>query len=332
VDLLQQEIPLQPPFPNLPHWTENFCLSAFDPKCGVGLWLHLGRWRKDLQIWRETVVVTWPDGTVSGYRAYGNARTAQNGPGGPGFAMRVLELGRKLSYSFLGGVQRLPSEDLNMGLQIDGPRHRLAFELEFTSEADIWDLHRVGSSQEFLGTGHIEQIGRITGALSIGDESFAFDGRGNRDHSMGPRDTPTLGSHQWLQGYFKNGISFLVFDAVLRGDTRPVFCEAVVYEGDRLYPGRLQYPWRIQSVADARKDFDFQIEYANATLNIHTSGIQGTAYLSFTVPNDHYIGVYQAGEPPLTLLEQPTLYTLNGEVPGFGWLERTVPGVIGVDG
>jgi hypothetical protein len=324
------ETPQRAPFPALPHWSENFCLSTFDPKAGVGLWLHLGRWRKDLTMWRETVVVAWPDGTVTGYRAFGNTRAADDGPGGPGFAIRVLEPGRQLSYSFLGGVQRIPSADMKKGLQVDGPRRRLAFELVFESAADIWDLHDVGSRQDFLGTGHIEQIGRVTGKISIDDERIAYDGRGNRDHSMGPRDTQSLGSHQWLQGYLENGISFLVYDAVLRGSPNPVFSRVAVYEGDRLCAAELEYPWRIQTVADTHKDFGFKIHYASGTLDVRTAGIQNTAYLSFSVPNDHYVGVYPAGDPPLTLLEQPTRYTANG-VQGFGWLERTVPGVIGTD-
>jgi hypothetical protein len=332
MDLLKQETPLAPPFPTLPHWSENFCLSSFDPALGIGLWLHLGRWRKDLTMWRETVVVTWPDGTVSGYRAYGNARATADNPGGPNYAVHVPEPGRRLTYSFLGGVQRVPSDSMKSGLQIDGPRHRLAFELEFTSEADIWDLHKVGSSQEFLGTGHIEQIGAVRGQISIDGEDYAYNGKGNRDHSMGPRDTPTLGSHQWLQGYFENGKSFLVYDAVLRGHEAPVFCEAVVYDGNTLHDGRLTYPWRIQSAADATRDYGFSIAYDGGVLDIKTAGIHNTAYLSFTAPNDHYIGVYPGGDPPLTLLEQPTLYTLADGTRGFGWLERTVPGVIGSDG
>jgi hypothetical protein len=331
LDLLQQETPLKPPFPELPNWSENFCLSTYDPKSGIGLWLHLGRWRRDLNVWRETVVVTWPDGTVSGYRAFGNARAAETGPGGPNFAIRVERPNHRLNYSFLGGVQRVPSEVLKAGLQTDGARHLLGFELTFDSEADIWDLHKVGTSQKFLGTGHIEQVGRVRGQISFDGQVFDYDSMGNRDHSMGPRDTPTLGTHQWLQGYFENDVRFLVYDAVIRGNAAPVFCEAVIYEGDTLYEGRLEYPWRLADAADAQKDFGFKIHYENGTADIRTAGIQNTAYLSFTAPNDHYIGVFQGGTPPLTLLEQPTAYTLNGDIKGFGWLERTAPGIIGFD-
>jgi hypothetical protein len=242
-----------------------------------------------------------------------------------------MEKGRRLLYGFDGAARRVPAHALRSGLLADGPQERLRFELTFSSSADIWDLHKVGNKQDFLGTGHIEQIGRIEGKMEIGGRTIAFSGKGNRDHSMGPRDTPTLRSHQWLQGYFENGVSFLLYDAVLRSQPRPVFCEAVVYEGDRLFEGKLHYEWRIEDAGEAARNYGFAIEYENGRLDIRTERISATAYLSFTVPNDIYIGVWPAGDPPLTLLEQSTILTLNGNVKGFGNFERTVPGVIAID-
>jgi hypothetical protein len=329
--LLEQEHPLTPPFPALDHWSENFCLSTYDPACGIGLWLHLGRWRKDLNLWRETVVVNWPDGTVSAQRGFGNALTCTDGPGGTNFAVRVVEKARRFTYHYHGGVLRVPSQSMLGGLQGDGARQLLKFDLAFESTADIWDMHKEGAKQEFLGTGHIEQPGRVHGTILFRDEQIAFDGMGNRDHSMGPRNTPTLESHQWLQGYFENGTCFMLYDAMLRGSSEPVFSSAVVYEGDRLFEASVDYPWRILDVADGRKDFGFKLSYANGTLDIAAHELGAPAHLSFTAPNDIYVGVYPSGDPPLTLLEQSTKFRLNGSVAGFGRLERTVPGVIGFD-
>jgi hypothetical protein len=331
MNLIEQETPLKPPFPDLPHWSENYCLAGHDPRTGVGFWLHLGRWRKDLEQWRETIIINLPDGNVIAHRSYGNALTREQGPGGSNYWIRILEKGRRLLYGFDGAARRVPASQLRTGLLVDGPQERLRFELTFTSSADIWDLHKVGKRQEFLGTGHIEQIGRIEGTIEIGSQSIVFSGKGNRDHSMGPRDTPTLKSHQWLQGYFENGLSFLVYDAVLRSQPKPVFCEAVVYEGDKLFDGRLDYEWRIDDADDAARNYGFSIEYEKGKLDIRTERISATAYLSFTVPNDIYIGVYPGGDPPLTLLEQSTLLSLDGQVKGFGNFERTVPGVIAID-
>jgi hypothetical protein len=331
VNLIEHEAPLKPPFPDVAHWSENFCLAGHDPKSEIGFWLHLGRWRKDLTQWRETIVINMPDGTVVAHRSYGNALTSEEGPGGTNYCIRIIEGGRKLSYRFEGAARHVPAASLRSGLLVDGPQERLSFDLVFESTADIWDLHKVGGTQKFLGTGHIEQIGRIRGDIRIDERVFPFAGMGNRDHSMGPRDTPTLKSHQWLQGYFDNGISFLIYDAVLRDQLKPVFCEAVVYEGDKLFAGKLSYDWRVDGVADAAKNYGFAIEYPNGKLDIRTTTFTSTAYLSFTVPNDIYIGVFPAGDPPLTLLEQSTTLTLNDSVKGYGNFERTVPGHIALD-
>jgi hypothetical protein len=118
---------------------------------------------------------------------------------------------------------------------------------------------------------------------------------------------------------------------VLRGHDKPVFCESVVYDGDTLYAGELSYDWRVDTVDDALRNYGFSIQYERGKLDVRTTKIAGTAYLSFTVPNDIYIGVVPAGTPPLTLLEQTAHLVLNGSVEGYGNLERTVPGVIGLD-
>lgn len=332
MSLLSRETQLDAPILDIPNWSENFCLSSFDPGSGVGLWLHMGRWRKDLNYWRETIIVMLPDGTVAAHRGFGNALTRPDGPGGPHFAIRIVEPGKRLDYHFSSGVRRVPAADLSKDLLADGPRERLSFKLSFSSGLPIWDLHKVGGTQDFLGKGHIEQLGRVTGTIEIGDQRIAYDGMANRDHSLGARDSATLRSHQWIQGQFDNRIGFLIYDAVLRGQSAPVFCEAVVYDGERMYEAKLTYPWRINDAAQATQPYAFQLAYERGTLNVEVERIVNTAYLSFTAPNELYIGVFQQpGKTPLTLLEQSARFKLNGSVTGYGHIERTVPGEILVE-
>jgi hypothetical protein len=332
MSLLERETQLETPIFDIPDWSENFCLSSFDPTSGAGLWLHLGRWRRDLTWWRETVVVMLPDGTVATHRAFGNALTTPDGPGGPNFAVRIVQPGKRLRYLFSSGVRRVPAQELRHGLLTDGRRERLTFDLSFQSSLPIWDLHKVGESQGFLGKGHIEQLGRVTGAIEIAGQRIQYDGMGNRDHSMGARDSSTVGSHQWMQGQFDNRVGFLIYDAVLRGQSTPVFCEAVVYDRDRMFEAKLVYPWRIDDARKAEQPYGFQLVYEHGTLDVAVEKFANTAYLSYTAPNEIYIGVLQqpAGTP-LTLLEQSAHFKLNGSVRGHGHIERTVPGEIAVE-
>jgi hypothetical protein len=325
------ETPWQGKFPDLPNWSENYCLAAFDPKCGVGIWLHMGRWRKDLTLWREIVTIRLPDGRVVAHRAIGNARAAADGPGGPAYAIRVVESGQRLTYHFVAGARVVPALEMRAGLIGEGVREPVSFELAFDSKADIWDLHKVGDRQEFLPAGHIEQIGRVNGTIRVGDRTYDFDTFGNRDHSLGPRDNKALHSHQWLHGIFEDGTAFLLFDAVQRNEDKPVFSEAVVYKGDRLHQARLEMGWRCDDVSLAEKTISFSLISDMGRHDVESTAYRGNSYLSFTSPNDLYVGVYPAGDPPLTLLEQSVDLRLNGSVRGYGCFERTVPGVLAAE-
>lgn len=322
------DFPWKGPFPETPNWSENFLLAGEDPKVGVGFWLHLGRWRKDLTMFRETTNVRLPDGTVVGNRAIGNARSAPEGPGGPHYAIRVIEPGRKLTYSYAGGVRRVPAQSMRDGLVLEGPRTPMTYELTFESDAGIWDMHKVGGLQDFLPAGHIEQIGRVTGWLQVGKDRFDIDTIANRDHSLGPRDNKDLLNHQWHQGYFENGIRFLLFDAMKRSDGKVVFSEAVVYEGDTLYEGKLEMGWRCDDATRDEEPISFSITYEKGRLDIETVAYTSNSYSSLTSPNDQYVGVYPSDtdEPTLVLLEQSVKLRLNGSIDGYGCYERTTNG------
>jgi hypothetical protein len=324
-----QEYPWKAPFPDTPNWSENFLLAGDDPGAGIGFWLHIGRWRHDLSMFRESVIVRLPDGTVVAHRAIGDTRSAPEGPGGPNYAIRVVEPGRKLTYSFSGGVRVLPAGIMREGLVGEGRRVPMRYELTFESDADIWDLNKVGGLQDFLPAGHIEQIGRVTGWIEVAGHIHPIDTVANRDHSLGPRDTLDLRNHQWMPGYFPNGISFLLFDAMTRADGKVVFSEAVVYEGDRMFPATLEITERCADVARSHEPVALRLTYANGTLDMVSTAVRSDSFLSITSPNDILPGVYPAeGGATLVLLEQSVSLRLNGEVDGYGCFERTVEGVV----
>lgn len=328
MDVPVKETPWEGPFPDIANWSENFCLAGYDPKSGVGFWFHMGRWRHDLSMFREMIIIRLPDDTVIAHRAIGNARSAPDGPGGPHFAIRILEPGRKLAYSFNGGVMRVPARQMLDGIVGDGRRSPMTFDLTFESDADIWDLHKVGSLQDFLPAGHIEQPGRLTGSFRIDGQDFAFDAMANRDHSLGARDNVDLHSHQWLQGYFDNGISFMLFDAKTKSNGKVVFSEAIVYEDNKGFDAEIVSIERCEHVAQDQAPIRFVLRYANGTLTIDTAGYHGSSYLSLVSPNDQYVGVYASDPgPTLVLDEQSVTLTLDGSIPGYGCYERTIPGM-----
>lgn len=329
MSLADDDRPHRKPLPTETWWTENYCYSGFDPRSGVGLWLHTGRWLVDPDIWRELIVIRLPDGTVAAHRAYGNATMSEDGPGGPNFVMRVVEQGRRHALRFEGAIRRVQASVLAGQLLPDGPVQRLKMDLTFESDMAVWDMHSVSHSQDFAGTGHVEQPGRIHGSIELGGQRYVYDGLGHRDHSRGPRDAAKLASHHWMQGRVDNGIGFAVYIARLRGHIDPAFNKAVVWQDGKLFDATPTLAFQIADPMDAGKPFDFALGYEKGILDVRVTDIVQTAFLSFSVPNEEYVGVFPARghERPNVLLEQSVYYELADGTKGHGPIERSIEGV-----
>ena len=330
MNLATHETPIQPPFPEIPLWSENFAIAGFDSASKVGLWLHLGRWRHDIRIWRELVVIMLPDGTVIAHRGFGDSCASADGPGAGNLAFRVLEPQRRLAYHFSGAARRVAYDELAVNVLQDGPRVRLQFDLLFQSDLPLWDLSKSGGTQDFMGRGHIEQLGRLSGNISVGTQTFKFDAMVNRDHSMGPRDNSPIFTHQWSSGWFDNGIGYMLYDAVVRGQTAPVFSEAAVCVDGKLFPAVPRIPFRLEDPDQKLKNVGFSLEYEYGVLQIETTQILNTAHMCYTAPNEMYIGTPRiaSGRRPQMFLEQSALATLNATVMGAIHIERSVPGEV----
>jgi hypothetical protein len=320
---------------DIPHWSENFALAGFDPAIGVHLFFHIGRWRKDWALWREVVGIALPDGTVVAHRGIGDARASARGPGGPNFAVEVVEPGRNLRWRFLGGARRVPATALAEGLLPEGPLERLAFELEFVSNLPVWNLAKAGHKTDFMGRGHVEQPGRVTGRISVGDSHFQFDSTLNRDHSRGPRDFAQNARHIWMHGVFENGVIFMAYEAEVVGRDGAAFSECCVYNRGIRYDGRLTLGYRIpftNNLDAMHEPVPMAIDYPGGRFNIVAESFPAISYYQATAPNDLYVGVRQTGGLQNTFcIEQAVRYRMGDGVAGYGHMERLVPGSIIVE-
>ncbi len=321
-----EETPERHPPENVPGWSENYCLAGYDPKSGVDIFLHIGRWRKDIHLWREVVMIALPDGTVLGERAVGSTRATPRGPGGPCLSVEVVEAGRRLDWKFLGTARRVGARRLWENGLAEGREERLDFDLQFDSEWPVWDIGRSGRQTEFVGHGHVEQMARLTGTIRVGREVFHFDSIVNRDHSRGPRDFSLNRRHIWMHGTFDNGISYLCYEAELGGGS--VFSEAAVYDGGKLYDAKLEMALRLpfeNSIEQIHEPVPFNIEYEKGRLAIVANSFPTTLHGQATAPNDNHVGVRHPVNT--SYIEQSANYLLNGTIRGYGHMERTLPGV-----
>jgi hypothetical protein len=325
-----EDFPLADVPNDIQNWSENFALAGYDTGSGIGVFLHIGRWRKDLSLWRQMVVIALPDGVFLINRAVGNALASASGPGGPNLAMRVVEDGSRQIWSFLGGARRISGEVLSTALPSDGPLDYLSFELDFKSTLPVWQLG-AGTSSAFAGHGHDEQIGRVTGFIKISDETTAIDSQFNRDHSRGPRlMKQDFIRHIWFQGIFENGMKFYAYEAHEMDEVTATFSQAAVVIGGAMLPARLTLHDPLPSgdaLAHIFAPVGFSFAYEGGVLAGRAVSFPTSSYQSSTAPWEPYLGVGQIGGTPVRrVMEQSVLYRLQDGTPGYGHMERTLPG------
>lgn len=317
------------------HWSENFALAAFDPATGIDVFLHVGRWRKDTSLWREMVVVTLPDGSVIAHRAIGSANSNAQGPGGPNFRVDVVEPGARFRYTFLGGARHLAADDLRDRLLDNGPMERVELDLEFTGVAPIWDLGKVGHATDFMGRGHVEQLGRVEGFINVGAVRHRISTIGNRDHSRGVRVNDKMIRHIWMHGIFENGVSFMAYEGEVPDQADPAYSEVCLVKDGKILQASIQMGSRLPmsgSRDHIRDELSFSISSDDGDFQIVAKDFPITTYFQQTYPNDLYVGTRQDGSSfKRSWIEQGVSFVMNGSVRGYGHMERTLPGELIID-
>ena len=318
--------------PNIANWSENFALAVFDPVRNISVFLHIGRWRQDLGLWRENVIISLPDGTTVFRRSVGDARATEAGPGGSNLAMTVVTPFQEQSWRFLGAARRVPQTVARETLPADGPLERLEFDLTFRAKSPVWDIAPMREETLPVVKGHTEQLGQVAGALRVGNDRFEFSGIGNRDHTRGPRImSDVFRRHMWLHGSFENGLGFLAYEMETSEDGPPSMSQAVVVDDHRLYPATFEPDFRMppNGLDELARPFAFRLEYEKARLDIRVADFPATNFIQFTAPWDLYVGRRQIDtQLNRCVAEQAARMLLNDETGGAGHIERSIPGPI----
>jgi hypothetical protein len=58
---------------DVPQWSETRWNGCWNPDAGVGLYMHMGRFRKDLDMWWAQTVAYLPEGRLAVDRSWGRA-------------------------------------------------------------------------------------------------------------------------------------------------------------------------------------------------------------------------------------------------------------------
>ena len=199
----------------MPQWSENYLSYVYSPESGVGIWFHFSHVPENGRpgLWEEVLYCTLPGDRRLVARTHAPGRTPDGAAAGgltvSGLTFRCHEPFRRWTKHFVGGARLVGAEELQAGPLGDGAHTPVHLDLECTMMSPPFD-YGTGSLDQSWGKAHYEQHQEVRGTLRVGDETFAIDGAGMRDHSWGPRDWTKMGRTTWIHAQFPNsGRSFM---------------------------------------------------------------------------------------------------------------------------
>jgi hypothetical protein len=313
--------------PDTPDWSENYCFDGFDPARDFGFWLHLGRWQRQLDIWREQVLLYLPGGDHLLMRAYGAGARA-DGPGGALQRFTCEEPGRRWRLRYEGPARRVTLDEMMAGSKnhiTDGPYVFVRFDLLFEAAKPVWDMGDMAG--ENWASFHYEQHGKITGTVDYetaggARRTIAVDGNGYRDHSRGVRDLTNFGGFYWNHAVFPSGRGFSVVHSYKWQDGARAdgVSRAVVYEGDRILPAEVVSVPVLDGKALPPERYTLLLRSELGEMAIEGRPLRTVAQSSDRY-NNQFDGIATPDIGVLFCFEQPTEYRWNGEI-APGWTER----------
>lgn len=199
-------------------FSENLMFALSDPALGLSMWLHLGSWPDDFDLWEDYIQLHLPGGAGTLWaRSYARVPADQR-PSGPNLRAECLEPWRRWRLTFDGIVTRSPVEELRTGAARDGAREVLRFDLELTMAGPVWDAHASAESthgggsmaEQVWAKDHYQQLYTVAGTITLDGKVQPFAGSGVRDHSRGQRGlrTDQFAGHALISALYPGGRGF----------------------------------------------------------------------------------------------------------------------------
>jgi hypothetical protein len=189
--------------PNLdvPKWSETRWSGCWNPDEGVGLYLHMGRCRFDLDLWWAQTVAYLPDGQLCVDRSYG--RSSDDAVVRTGCYELRQEEGYVWTSTFDGAGELTTSAALSAGARGSGGLAApMKWNVRSEPAAPIWDMYGAAGDDrhDFAGDTHIQNGSRTTGEFTVAGKTYSLEGVGFKDHSSGVRSWDDFGGHHFILG------------------------------------------------------------------------------------------------------------------------------------
>ncbi|MFI5054234.1 MAG: hypothetical protein ACHQDE_07725, partial [Acidimicrobiia bacterium] len=185
------------------NWNESRYVDCWDATHRVGGWFRIGN-RPNEGHAEMSACVYLPDGRVA--FSFERASIDGNGLSAGGQTWEVVAPWRTNRVTYRGEMSIL--EDpwaLTDPKTAFAESPRATAEIELTCHSSGLDAV-MGSDQDHMhliflpgqADSHYQHLARVAATVQLGDETFAVDGRGGKDHSWGPRNWHAKIYLRWL--------------------------------------------------------------------------------------------------------------------------------------
>ena len=232
------------------NWNESMYFNFFDREHRLGGFVRLGNRANERQA-EMTVALYLPDGRAL-FMWKRPEITSNDAFDAGGLRFEVLEPAERLRTVYEGSVAELADpkalSDPSRAFR-EAPHKKISLDLVHEAVGPLYG-HRseqeanLPAEQQFASS-HYEQHMRVRGTLRIGEETYAIDGLGLRDHSWGPRYWQAIHQYEWLTMNFGPDLHAMV--SIVARDEKSKRAGGVVVRGNE-----------VDDIVEAEIDADYE--------------------------------------------------------------------------
>jgi hypothetical protein len=301
-------------------WCENYALVAGDPDARISLIMCTGCQPFDTSLWHEMLLIGLPLGRTFAWKSAGRG-AGKNGPGSALGRWRCEQPGARWRYTFDGFGRLVDTDDLRHGPLADGPWSRGELDLTFEAAGPVWNLSQENLEHAWEHS-HYEQLGRVSGTVTIAGDAVTFNGTGHRDHSRGPRDFASVLDHAWVDCLFPSGRFFALYRMRLPGGADGV-AAACVGDAQTITPARLIEMPLLDEHPDTKERYRIVLATGEQHHSIDAEIVAPLGASTYMTPNQMGLGAGAGPEVTQIVSDGGTRFTWSGEQ-GFGHTQRSV--------
>ena len=303
-----------------PLWGETRWLCGWSPDNGVGIYIHAGRYRHDIDFWWVHLAVYLPDGKLAVDRFWCR-NEAVAGLVSDTLRFEMTQGGWTSTYD--GVCQWTDREALTRNARgCSAPSVRAEWKLSAAELAPEWDMFEGAShGQDFATALHVQGTFSVTGRVRVGDQEYEFNGVGFKDHSAGARNMGAWTNHRFLIGVLPD-LRTVHAVTIIRDGAEPATVGRWHKEGVVESLTGFEAPLMTTLVGEP-DDQEIVLRSESETLAIRTEIIHALP-ITISQDNDNFNGIdWEMDDDPMVMVESIVRFTApDGDV-GYGFFERS---------